>query len=155
MGVTCEAGGGQAPGLGGVCVHLFRARTHVCVCQSGLGEKLLVSTGRRRMGMHGMEPTSRRPAGHAAQVCDQPHPALVRSVLEHCLQGHIDEAYDGMKASVPSQGSAGPISGGSEGPAGFAALFWGQAVAFATAAPGRGIPFPSLPFLVLFLSRPC
>lgn len=31
------------------------------------------------------------------QVCDQPHPVLVRSMLQHCLAARIDEAYVGMK----------------------------------------------------------
>lgn len=31
------------------------------------------------------------------KVCDQPHPLLVSSIVKHCLQGDIDEAYEGMK----------------------------------------------------------
>ena len=32
------------------------------------------------------------------KVCDQPHPMLVTSIIGKCLEGKIDEAYDGMKA---------------------------------------------------------
>lgn len=27
------------------------------------------------------------------QVCDEPHPLLVKSMLEHCVNANIDEAY--------------------------------------------------------------
>lgn len=31
------------------------------------------------------------------QVCDQPHPLLISSVIRHTLDGHIDEAFRGLK----------------------------------------------------------
>merc|ERR1712034_155998 len=30
------------------------------------------------------------------KVCDEPHPLLVKSMLEHCLSGDIEEAYKVM-----------------------------------------------------------
>lgn len=32
------------------------------------------------------------------RVCDQPHPVLVSSVVQHCQQARIDDAYEGMRA---------------------------------------------------------
>ena len=32
------------------------------------------------------------------KVCDQPHPMLVSSIIGKCLEGKLDEAYDGMSA---------------------------------------------------------
>ena len=31
---------------------------------------------------------------HVFQVCDQPHPLVVREILEHCHAGRVDEALD-------------------------------------------------------------
>ena len=31
------------------------------------------------------------------QVCDQPHPLLVLTIIKHCIAGNIDEAYAGLK----------------------------------------------------------
>lgn len=31
------------------------------------------------------------------RVCDQPHPLMVQSILEHCAEARIDEAYEGMR----------------------------------------------------------
>ncbi|KAK9823633.1 hypothetical protein WJX72_004352 [[Myrmecia] bisecta] len=32
------------------------------------------------------------------KVCDQPHPLLVADIVRNCIEAHIDEAYDGMRA---------------------------------------------------------
>lgn len=29
----------------------------------------------------------------SVQVCDEPHPLLVKNMLEHCVSANIDEAY--------------------------------------------------------------
>jgi replication factor C subunit 2/4 len=29
-------------------------------------------------------------------VCDEPHPVLIKDMLQHCVNGHIDEAYKTM-----------------------------------------------------------
>jgi hypothetical protein len=34
------------------------------------------------------------------QVCDQPHPLLVATIIQHCLGGNLTSAYDGMKALI-------------------------------------------------------
>jgi replication factor C subunit 2/4 len=34
------------------------------------------------------------------RVCDQPHPLMVQSILEHCAEARIDEAYEGMRVSA-------------------------------------------------------
>lgn len=31
------------------------------------------------------------------QVCDQPHPLLVLTIVKHCIAGNIDDAYVGLK----------------------------------------------------------
>ena len=46
---------------------------------------------------------------HVFRVCDQPHPVLVSSVVRHCLDARIDDAYEGLK--VWSMGSAAPPVG--------------------------------------------
>lgn len=28
-----------------------------------------------------------------AQVCDEPHPLLVKEMIQHCVDANIDEAY--------------------------------------------------------------
>lgn len=28
-----------------------------------------------------------------SQVCDEPHPLLIKDMLQHCVVGNIDEAY--------------------------------------------------------------
>jgi replication factor C subunit 2/4 len=33
------------------------------------------------------------------RVCDQPHPVLVSSLVRHCLDGRIDDAYQGLRVS--------------------------------------------------------
>jgi hypothetical protein len=33
------------------------------------------------------------------RVCDQPHPVLVGSVVKHCLDARIDDAYEGLRVS--------------------------------------------------------
>ena len=30
------------------------------------------------------------------QVCDEPHPMLIKDMLSHCVNGNIDEAYKVM-----------------------------------------------------------
>lgn len=30
------------------------------------------------------------------QVCDEPHPVLIKDMLQHCVNGNIDEAYKTM-----------------------------------------------------------
>jgi len=27
------------------------------------------------------------------KVCDEPHPLLIKDMLDHCIKGNIDEAY--------------------------------------------------------------
>lgn len=27
------------------------------------------------------------------QVCDEPHPVLIKDMLQHCVLGHLDDAY--------------------------------------------------------------
>ena len=34
-------------------------------------------------------------AENVFKVCDQPHPLLVKQMLEACLEGNIDTAYEG------------------------------------------------------------
>lgn len=36
------------------------------------------------------------------QVCDEPHPLLVKEMIQHCVDAHIDEAY---KVRPPHSGS--------------------------------------------------
>lgn len=31
-----------------------------------------------------------------SQVCDEPHPLLIKDMIEHCVQGIVDEAYKVM-----------------------------------------------------------
>lgn len=38
------------------------------------------------------------------RVCDQPHPLLVSSIVQHCLAARLDEAYQGMKVGQRSRG---------------------------------------------------
>lgn len=30
------------------------------------------------------------------QVCDEPHPTMIKSMLDHCVQGDIDKAFEIM-----------------------------------------------------------
>ena len=32
------------------------------------------------------------------QVCDEPHPLLIKEMIGHCVQGKIDEAYRILKS---------------------------------------------------------
>lgn len=34
------------------------------------------------------------------KVCDQPHPLLVREIINSCLKLRIDDAYDGMTVGI-------------------------------------------------------
>jgi hypothetical protein len=34
-----------------------------------------------------------------SQVCDEPHPLLVKSMLEHCVNANIDEAYKVLQST--------------------------------------------------------
>ena len=36
----------------------------------------------------------------APQVCDQPHPLLVKTILSCCLKGDVDDAYDSKPAPL-------------------------------------------------------
>lgn len=36
----------------------------------------------------------------SVQVCDEPHPLLVKNMLEHCVSSNIDEAYKVLTAPV-------------------------------------------------------
>lgn len=36
----------------------------------------------------------------SVQVCDEPHPLLVKNMLEHCVSANIDEAYKVMTTRV-------------------------------------------------------
>jgi hypothetical protein len=42
-------------------------------------------------------PPLRRPRA-PPQVCDQPHPTLIREVLQYCVAGRLEQAYAGMRA---------------------------------------------------------
>lgn len=48
-----------------------------------------------------------RRAGPARQVCDQPHPLLVKKIIESCSKTQLDAAYTGMKVGQRLPGGAG------------------------------------------------
>lgn len=39
------------------------------------------------------------------RVCDQPHPVLVGSVVQHCCAARIDDAYEGMSVGRAGSGA--------------------------------------------------
>ncbi len=48
------------------------------------------------------------------RVCDQPHPVLVGSVVKHCMEARIDDAYEGMRVRryLGPLGSTAWVAGG-------------------------------------------
>ncbi|MES1917535.1 MAG: hypothetical protein MHM6MM_009248 [Cercozoa sp. M6MM] len=71
---------------------------------AGLQAVLYVADGDMRNALNALQSTF---AGFGAitpdtvfKVCDQPHPALVQKVLEHCLKGDVTAARDGLEALV-------------------------------------------------------
>lgn len=51
-----------------------------------------------------MVPSPLTPSFLFGQVCDEPHPLLVKEMIQHCVKANIDEAY-----KVCPRPSAGPL----------------------------------------------
>lgn len=82
----------------------------VHVCQSegvaytpdGLEAAVFTADGDMRQALNSLQATANGfglvNQENVFRVCDQPHPILVGSIVKHCLEARIDEAYDGLKA---------------------------------------------------------
>lgn len=67
----------------------------------GLEAVIFTSDGDMRQALNSLQATV---AGfnmvnrdNVFKVCDQPHPLLVATIIQHCLGGNLTSAYDGMK----------------------------------------------------------
>eukprot|EP00042_Codosiga_hollandica_P043706 m.418608 g.418608 ORF g.418608 m.418608 type:complete len:361 (-) comp56625_c1_seq1:2463-3545(-) len=66
----------------------------------GLEALIFTAQGDMRQAVNNLQSTysgfSMVNSANVFKVCDQPHPLLVKSMIENCLRGNVDAAYDGM-----------------------------------------------------------
>lgn len=52
------------------------------------------------------------------QVCDEPHPLLVKEMIKHCVDANIDEAYKVSLLLLPPSPCVSSAGGGAHGGSG-------------------------------------
>eukprot|EP00042_Codosiga_hollandica_P043709 m.418704 g.418704 ORF g.418704 m.418704 type:complete len:139 (-) comp56625_c1_seq6:2587-3003(-) len=81
--------------MGNFLVNLQVPRT-----DDGLEALIFTAQGDMRQAVNNLQSTysgfSMVNSANVFKVCDQPHPLLVKSMIENCLRGNVDAAYDGM-----------------------------------------------------------
>jgi replication factor C subunit 2/4 len=87
---------------------LLQRLLHVCQAEGvahtpdGLEAVVFTADGDMRQALNNLQATSNGfglvNQDNVFRVCDQPHPVLVGSVVKHCLDARIDDAYEGLRA---------------------------------------------------------
>ncbi|EFN58376.1 hypothetical protein CHLNCDRAFT_59565 [Chlorella variabilis] len=87
---------------------LLQRLLHVCQEEGvahtpdGLEAVVFTADGDMRQALNNVQATANGfglvSQDHVFRVCDQPHPVLVSSVVRHCLDARIDDAYEGLRA---------------------------------------------------------
>uniref|UniRef100_A0AAQ4RAD9 Replication factor C subunit 2 n=1 Tax=Gasterosteus aculeatus aculeatus TaxID=481459 RepID=A0AAQ4RAD9_GASAC len=71
----------------------------LAVSDDGLEAVIFTAQGDMRQALNNLQSTNSRPLGYVnsgkriPKCCDEPHPLLVKSMLGHCVEGDIDQAY--------------------------------------------------------------